>query len=264
MDPYKVLEVNPASFTYDELKRNYKRLVMKYHPDKNTDIKSTPVFQTLTFCYKYLVKELRTREDSKDHTTLKSQAAAESGGSGQKNIHTTIDPKHFNVKNFNAMFDKHRYKDDVIEDGYGDWFKEDKTEDKGAIIHYKEPEALCTGFANVYELGATSIDDYSSDNMSNRNLNFMDLKKAYTTSRIVDEKHVESRPEFKSLEDIKKHRANISYVMSDADLRKYNANLEAEKKKEEARRTALRNKDSTIEGLYNRTHALMIGMFGKK
>jgi len=268
MDPFKVLEIsNPKNFTAAELKRNYKKLVMRYHPDKNvTEIKTTPIFQTITFCYTYLVNELKTREDGKDHNTLKTQNKEfeeRDRGQGAQNI--KIDPKSFNAKKFNAFFEENKFREDGADGGYGAWFKSEKAEDNGAIIHYSDPEPLMMGgskLGNLYEFGKGSVDDYSGNNMSSKGLNYMDLKKAYTTSSIVDERYVEKRQEFKSVEEANIQRAKVSFVMNDDELAMYNKRKEQDDKREEARLQNMKKENSVIEQIYLKTNKIMLGMFG--
>lgn len=260
MDPYKVLGINPKELTSEILKSKYKKLVLTYHPDVGG---STKVFKIITFCYKYLLEELKTREESKEHNELKSLAKQMPDIASAKSV-VLPDAKDFNLAKFNKAFENYKFRDNYVEDGYDDWIKQDKIEDKGAIINYKEPEPLFMGtknIGNVYEFGKSKVDDYSGDNISNRSLNFMDLKVAYTTSKIVDENKVTKRPEFKDMNAIKAHRANISYTMSPEDLQKHHEALEDAKKKEEERIANMRKQDSKIDTFFRKTNQVMLNMF---
>lgn len=270
IDPYKVLQVNPKSFTYEELKNNYKKLVIKYHPDRSVDIKSTPVFQTLTFSYSYLLDELAKREESKCHHSLKTQATNDikQQGTGTNDIKQQGLERSgkFDIKQFNDYFEKNKFNDPIVENGYKDWFVSDKVEDKGAIIHYQDPDPLLSSssrFGNVYELGLNKIDDFSSDNLCNKSLLYTDLKKAYTTSKIINEDHIEKRPNIKTLDDIKKHRAKISFVMSDEELKKHNLKLQAEKLKEEERQKNIEKQNTVISKLYNLSSTFIASLANK-
>ena len=262
MDPYKVLGVG-KDFTMEELRRNYKRQVIKYHPDRKADISSTPVFQTLTFAYNYLVNEFKERQQDKEHHELKSAAMATPAAAPNVNLEA-ISGKRFNAKVFNEFFEKNRI-NDVMDDGYGDWV-EDVVEKKdgNAIVNYKEPEPMngSSRFGNVYELGVEKITDYSGDNRSNRNLGYMDYRLAHTTSRLVDPSHVEERQEFKTVDELKKHRAKVTFVMSPEDVRRQQIEKDRILKQEQARLETLKKKDGIIGEIYNKTHKFMLQALG--
>jgi hypothetical protein len=168
----------------------------------------------------------------------------------------------FDVDRFNKIFSEHH---EVERTGYDDFLKKTKPIDepkdlfKGKkvsantfnevfdkyaktassqthISKYKDPEPLSLstkiGFSDI---GMTAIDDYSGDNRTNKNLNFMDLKVAHTTGRLIDPNIVKARQSFKSLEDVQKHRVNISLNMSD-DEKRYHENALREKEIEERKR----------------------------
>jgi len=65
MDPpfhfYKLLEV-PRDCHELDIKKSYRRLALKYHPDKNTDEKAAPTFQAIHHAYEVLVDPDRRRE----------------------------------------------------------------------------------------------------------------------------------------------------------------------------------------------------------
>ena len=111
MDPYKVLNVNPKSFTMEEHKTKFKSLAVKYHPDINTTSGSAPVFQTISFCYKYLLDELETRKDQKDWSSLKRESkVTQKEISGQRSTTVQSGGSDFDIQKFNAAFEKYKKK----------------------------------------------------------------------------------------------------------------------------------------------------------
>ena len=257
IDPLKIMQLS-KDYTFEQLRANYKRLVLEYHPDRKQDLSNSPVFQTLKFSYDYLMNDLKSRELDKDHNTLKSQAMSQKDTfKGQTNI--KISKERFDLDKFNQMFSDSRMQD-VYDDGYGDW-DDSKPMGQKAIIMYKEPEPLSSSrFASAYELGATKIDDYSHDNVG-AGLRYMDLKLAHSTTMLVDPDHVVQRQEFKTVDELKKHRGNVDMVASPDDLARQHAIKKEMEKKEADRLAALKNKDSLIEQLYNKTHKLMLAAF---
>lgn len=60
MDYYKILEVTRES-TDDEIKRAYKKKVLKYHPDKNKEEDAEEMFKKITSAYEVLSDKKRRR-----------------------------------------------------------------------------------------------------------------------------------------------------------------------------------------------------------
>jgi DnaJ family protein A protein 5 len=253
------MQVN-KTFTLDQLRTNYKRLVLEYHPDRTKDVSGSPIFQTLKFAYDYLLNELKSKQSDKSHQELKMAANAkerDDSGVGQ-NVKFTPGEK-FDVGRFNQIFSEARISE-VYDDGYGEW-KEDAVNTPKAIVTYKEPEPLMgSRFASAYELGNSKVSDYSGDNLGS-GLKYMDFKLAHTTTRLVDENVVDSRPEFKTVEELKNHRGNVSFTASPEDVRKRQLQKVDDEKKEATRQKSLKEKDGLIEQLYKKSHKLMLSAF---
>ena len=269
IDPYKTMQVNPRTFTFQELRANFKRLVLEYHPDRSaiqniTELNKSPVFQTLKFSYDYLVTELKKRDTDKPHHELKAQAQAQEQEQEHKQQHrqnVKIKTDRFDINKFNQVFDETRLKD-VYDDGYNDW-TEDTPPAQKAIVAYKDPEPYAMGrFSAAYELGRQHVDNFSGDTVGT-NLKFMDFKLAHTTTLLVDPAAVAERPEFKSVDDIKKHRANKTILEpTEADIQRRHAEKIAADEQEAARLRALKEKDTLINNLFNKTHQLLLSAFG--
>jgi curved DNA-binding protein CbpA len=258
MDPYKILEV-PKVVTKKQLKEAYKKMVIKYHPDLSSNIKTTPIFQALTSAYKMILADIEKNESEPLHYELKARHK-KSIEENKGIVGPIVDiNKKFDVNRFNELFESNKFKDDYIENGYEDWLNQDTKDNQNverAIVNYKEPEAIESGLASkFYSLGVNKVSDYSNYNSS---LQFMDLKKALTTTRIVDESKVEKIPEFKSLKDIKKHRENIEYTMSPEEMTEYQKRIHKMKIKEEKRLKKQQEKDNMIEKHYEKTNELLL------
>jgi curved DNA-binding protein CbpA len=258
MDPYKIMQITNKNFTLDQLRTNYKRLVLEYHPDRTKDVSGSPIFQTLKFAYDYLLNELKSKDADKGHHELKM--AANTKDSNNLGTNTKFVPgEKFDVGRFNQIFSDARISE-VYDDGYGEW-KEDAPTAPKAIVTYKEPEALMGGrFASAYELGNAKVTDYSGDNLGS-GLKYMDFKLAHTTTRLVDENIVDARPEFKTVEELKNHRGNVSFTASAEDVRKRHLQKIEDEKIEATRQKTLKEKDGLIESLYKKSHKLMLSAF---
>ena len=57
-DFYNILELDRTKeISKEEIKRNYNRLVKKYHPDKNPDIDTTEKFKLIQVAYETLIDD---------------------------------------------------------------------------------------------------------------------------------------------------------------------------------------------------------------
>ena len=262
MDPYSVLGVS-KNFNLKELKQKYKQLVVKYHPDLSKNVKSTPIFQALTESYETLLNELKKREAAPDHAHMKSVFTENIKKTGTS-VSTVIKPatgKDFNANKFNTMFDKYSIKDSAKEQGYGDWLKSDDVPKKEmAIVHYDDPEPISTS-TNYSLLGEKKCKDFS--NLTSGSLQYMDLKKAHTTSKIVDADIVTFKI-FKNLDDIKDHRSKIKFDMSEEDLVAQAKKKEKLDKQEAKRLHNLKKNDGMIEEMFNASNQLMLSELVKK
>ena len=70
---------------------------------------------------------------------------------------------------------------------------------------------------NFIELGTDNIDDFSGENRSGKDLNYMDYRIAHSTTRLVDPTAVKTRKDYKTIENYEKERANIK-KFSDKEL----------------------------------------------
>ena len=55
-DPYEILEISPTD-SLSKIKKSYKKLSLKYHPDKNKDKSSKEIFMNINKAYKILTNE---------------------------------------------------------------------------------------------------------------------------------------------------------------------------------------------------------------
>lgn len=62
-DFYNILELDKTKpITKDEIKKNYKRLVIKYHPDKNSDKDTTDQFKLIQIAYETLIDDDKRKQ----------------------------------------------------------------------------------------------------------------------------------------------------------------------------------------------------------
>lgn len=189
----------------------------------------------------------------------------------------------FDQEKFNKFFNDNKLTDTREEQGYQEWMSENEVKEapkfRGSfntngfnqhfnqhaqtnanhrqIIKYQEPEAMITSKKLTFtELGQERIDDYSGENKSLKNLNFMDYRVAHTTSRIVDPKTV-SREEFNNIQELEKSRANISYQMTEEEYALYMRKKRLQEKEEEKRKMIQESYDRRVEQQYMKINGLL-------
>lgn len=253
--PRKLLEL-PINFTKEELKKQYKKMVIKLHPDmKNvSEISSTANFQILTTCYKVLLDELEKKQNDKDFHDLKKESKKYSK-SQTKDVNRDMKPDSFNISKFNELFSSARIRN-PYDDGYDEWMKENRdAKNDGELIKYKEPEAAVSSSLDGFLLGVEKISDFSGDNMSDKNLNYMDYRIAYTTPTIEKNiNKIDKRKEYKNLDALERDRSNIRFDPEQKTIEEIERRKKIEEIKEKIRLQNIAKKDAFIQENYNKTH----------
>lgn len=249
VDPYKLLQV-PKNFTIEQLKTQYKRIALDFHPDKHTKNPDAAVamFQVLTNCYKQLVEEYRLKIADKQYIDMKHDFKNYTEQTLNKQLH---EQTKFNISKFNTVFEKSRL-NDITDDGYEKWMKSAEhsslKDAKTEIVEYRDPQPVFGSamLNNVYELGINKISDFSADNLSSKDLQFMDYRKAHTTTKIVDPDTVKTRKEYATVGELEADRGTISFKMSDEEYAELVQRKHQEDIKEKARMYNINKRDELI------------------
>lgn len=266
LDPKKVLEL-PNNYDLETLRRQFKRKVMITHPDMtSSQIASTNNFQILSTCYKILLKELELKEIEKSFETLKKESHNYHKETPNV-VNKLMTPDKFNTDKFNKLFQETKIAD-PYESGYDDWIKRNKyaSNNNGSIIKYTEPVGSVSSTLDGYLLGIDKIDDFSANNMNDKDLNYMDYRVAYTTPTVEHElktNNIMARNDFKSFEDLKQQRSTISFTMDPDSIMK--AALE-KKKDEEREKQRLENmllRDKYIRENHEKNNGLFLQLLKK-
>ncbi len=262
IDPYKLFGLT-KDFSIDELKVKFKKLAMATHPDKGG---SEQLFLLVVNAFKKLVDEYNRRISNRTHQELKAAFEhANNKNEGLNAVAADVSGSRFNIDKFNKVFDDNRLDDPVASSGYKDWMQtealpeidetpkkpiskskfnvssfnqafEQKTSNNPQnkfVTIYKEPEPLLMAKKMQFtEIGVEKVDDYSGDNTTKKNLNYMDYKVAHTTTRIVDPSVVR-RKEYSNINELEGERSRIQFNMSHED---YEYEMQKKKKVEDAER----------------------------
>jgi curved DNA-binding protein CbpA len=288
IDPYKILEI-PKNYTLEQLRKQYKKIAITVHPDK-TPGNSDYMFKIVTKCYKLLLEDYNLRIADKQFNELKSsfnknQENEKSYQNTQYNTQYNKQDSRFNLDRFNKVFEDNRI-EDFTAVGYDEWIRKnaikdapsldkkitkesfnqqfekyaDETKDKTNkyIIKYREPEPMMMSKKlNFIELGTSEIDDFSGENRSNRNLNFMDYRLAHSTTRLVDPSAVKQRKDFRSVEDYEKDRSNIK-KLSQKELTQIEKRKRLEEIKEKQKQEYQKKQDEITALQFHKINKILL------
>ena len=275
MDPYQVLNV-PRDFTIEQLRYNYKVLARKLHPDKCgariTREQATATFQLLTEAYRGLLHEHGARRQDRPFHELRHEARPDEEPRRPPPGSLTDAVKGFNPARFNDEFERNRVSTPEVDVGYGDWMKQTEpgAEDDGgkkrtAVVKYADPSPLAIavrrGGVGFSELGVERVDDFSRGQVDERHggINYTDYRIAHSTGKLLDESQIKARREFRDLDELQKHRANVSYTMSDRRAQAVAERARAEEVAERRREEVQQRTDKQMAEHYDRVHRRLLG-----
>ena len=284
INPYEILGVT-KNFTLDELKDKYKRVAKKVHPDRGG---SQQLFNLVTLAYKKLVEEYKLKKINKQFNELKTDFSnySDTQNNTQKRNPEFSKPQYQSNdfrEVFNRTYDNHKVHS-AYDNGYGNFMIESdgRREDiniakkvnnmkqfnsafeaeplnnyNRRMIVYKEPEALPSSSKSLKytELGVGKIKDFSS---STNNLDCTDYKAAHSMNRLADPRIMNNRRNFNSIDDVQADRSNISYQMSEEDLRKQAIKQKKERIREIRRQERQTQMDIQSQKNFERVNKLLL------
>ena len=248
-----------VALTEDTLKKAYKKATLKNHPDKGGSEKE---FEKVTRAYAYLGEILRRIHGGRS-TTANVDAPNALKDSRMKEYETVkhvepvkLNPKKLDMDAFNKMFEQTRIPD-PDGDGYGDWLTSQKEDSSGPkfggkfnrdvfnqafeedaknnsskgnyIIH--QPQSMIMAPSLGIELGRDRPDTFTA--AYDADLNFTDLKQAYTTENTFSKQVAHVRVDPRNIEDYKNNREKAPGPLSSEELQRIQ---EGEKMMEERER----------------------------
>lgn len=278
-NPYEILNIDHV-YNPETLKAKYKEKAMIYHPDKSTG--NVRIFQDITKSYLYLLKKYKENIPDKTIKELKDDFEKHiNEEKGRENI--LLNDKNFNINKFNEIFSENNIK--IEDDGYDNFMKNgvvDKEEQKESYIFsdefninifnklfnekikkkkrteiqlYKEPETIFQSNSNYIEIGEEKVTDYSSAVGFNKNIHYTDCKVAYSEPEMLEE---EEQKNYKTLEELKTFRKDISYKMDEETEAEYNEYMKLQKQKEEERMYRAKVEDMNILKKYNSINKILL------
>lgn len=286
IDSYKVFGLD-KNFNWDQLKKSYKKLAMRVHPDKGGDKK---IFDFITNCFYELANDYKLRTDNKNHNELKEESTNFYNKDIEKN-NTNIDYNDNLSLNerINKYFDKVKVNDDDIDFGYGNTmtessdirddinidniFKSEKIDNKSfndrfnnfvktstKIVKYEEPTPMILAKNLNYSIiGSGKNNDYSSSIEKTNQLAYTDYLKAHSTNRLVSNSEFDNIRKFKNTEEYKKYSdKKIKRKLTDKELKNIEKKQYKLDKEELERLERIKIKDREIEGAFNLANKLLL------
>ena len=281
-NPWKILNLNDNDYNVNNIKKAYKRMALKYHPDK-VGSKYEDKFQLITQSYIYLLGKAEDTNiiNNKISKQVENIDYEDNINENVENIY--IDKDKFDINNFNKIFDNYKIPNS-FDKGYSDLMKEDiKNKDEQVfgkkfnndifnahfdniknkkigtdIIQYQEPEALDTSNNNANQtfLGMDDIEDFGS--MNNNNLSYTDYKKAHVDETLLIDINKVKYKTYNSIDQLENDRSNISYTQSHEDKIRYEY-LERKKLEDDNLRLQhQKNYDDNVRKQYNKINQRLI------
>ena len=285
-----ILSIFDLDRNYNEksLKKAYLKLAMIHHPDRGGTPES---FKKLEIGYKLLLKKLSEKESNKDHSQLKQQNKeylSQQDKDTPMNININLNEK-FDNNVFNKIYEENR-SEDIYDKGYDEWMKSNDVDEEETnnnqkklrknfnktnfnkefdihkknklgdqIIEYHDPKVDISfkGKDSIVELGKGNISNLSGE--SQNGLCFTDYKEAYTNTCLIDINSIDISKRSKSIRDQTLERKNISYSMSENDLKIQTLKELEEKREEEKRIQNLSLNDQKAFNTYEAVHKRMLG-----
>ena len=280
VNPFQIFKI-PENFTLEQLKKEYKKLALRYHPDrpKGDEIK----FKIVTKVYLALFEKYKNKQPEKQYLDLRNGSREFiSRQNNERRQNVKMDKEKFNIRLFNKIYDDNKLYSSN-DDGYGKWLNDDTEikkppklfsksfnlnvfntffNDERAnyakgkeVVEYKDPDAQGTSM-NYGNIGQDKINDFSSNH--NSNTQFSDLKKAYTDTFLVPSEEV-TRQQYRGIKDIKNERSNISYTMSESDKQRQALINDRLKQEESLRQQRVQTNDKLIEDHFNKMNNMFLG-----
>ena len=287
-DPAQILGLDKnVKHDINDIKKAYRNLALKYHPDKGG---SEEIFKILTKAYIALTKKSeKDNYKEKSFNDLKSQA--------QNDVSDTqFQEDDFDVKHFNNLFDEFKLENLEVDNGYGDWMKNEnkdntkpnkifnqkfnldifnkvfdelKTDDdtntksNEQITVYKEPEILPVGAGLQYsDVDYNKIGDYSREfnlNDNTKGLFFTDYKKAHTNTTLINPNAVNKREQYKDIDELTQAREKQNFTITDEERRQIELKAKLEEEKENQRLLRLKQRDETLANHSSKVNKLLLG-----
>ena len=282
-DSYKIFGLS-KNFTWDELKRSYKKLALKAHPDKGGD---KIIFDYITNKFYELANDYKMRTDNKNYNELKNDFN-DFIHTNKSNVSKFDDDLSLNDR-INKHFETTKIYDEDIDFGYGDkmsestesredfkfnnMFQNRKFDNKSfnnifdknvtvsrEVVKHQEPKPMILAKSLAYsEIGVGKNNDYSSSVEKTKNLAYTDYMKAHTTNRLIDTNDLNNIKQFKNVKEYKKYSdTKIKKGLTDKELKQLEKKQKLEEEHELNRLDRIKKQNEEIAIAYEKANKLLL------
>ena len=281
-NPWKILDLNDNDYNINNIKKAYKKMALKYHPDKAGN-KYEDKFQLITQSYIYLLGKAEENNiiSTKINKAVENVNYEDNINESVENIY--IDKDKFDINQFNKIFDTYKIPNS-FDKGYSDLMNKDiqKNDEQvfgkkfnndifnahfdniknkkisSDIIQYQEPEALDSSNNNLNQtfFGVNDIEDFGSIN--NSNLSYTDYKKAHVDETLLIDINKVKYKTYNSIDQLESDRSNISYTQNHEDKLRYDYLEKKRLEDDNLRLQHQKNYDDMVKKQYNKINQRLI------
>jgi hypothetical protein len=282
-NPWEILHLKNNDYNIENIKKAYKRLALKYHPDK-AGSKYEDKFQLITQSYIYLLGKSEENNLIKNKINAVVEDVDYEDNINENVVNIYVDKDKFDINQFNQIFDKYKIPNS-FDKGYSDLMKKDiesnndeqifgkkfnndifnahfdnikNKKETTDLIRYKEPEALDSSNSNLNQtfFGVDDVDDFGSVNSNN--LSYTDYKKAHVDETLLIDVNKVKYKTYNSIDQLESDRASIAYTPTHEDKLRYDY-LERKKIEDDNLRLQhQKNYDDMIQKQYQKINQRLI------
>jgi curved DNA-binding protein CbpA len=282
-NPFQILGLPDKHFVSHDVKKAYKKMALKYHPDKAGE-QYAEHFQLITQAYIYLLNKCE-QEHEMEHKisrpVTKQEYVDDVNEAGVENIYINKDK--FNISQFNKIFEQYHSKEEEMDGGYGDLYQQKDNEigDGSALfdtkfskeifnanfdklkknkkhstdmIEYQEPEAMVSSNVGFTELGRGRMSDYTGQS----SVQYTDYKKAHMEENVLIDPSRVKQKEYRNVDQLKSEREGMNFQATPQDSLRQQAYARMREEKEEQRLAKLREQEERMEKNYRKINQRLI------
>lgn len=281
-NPFEILGLPEHHYVAHDVKKAYKKMALKYHPDKAGQ-QYAERFQLITQAYIYLLNKCEQQnelEHKMSRPVIKQEYTDDVNEAGVENIYINKDK--FSIDQFNKIFEQYHTKEDEMDGGYGDLYQQkdhevgdgsalfntkfskeifnanfDKIKSKKQstdVIEYYEPEALVSSNARYTELGRGRMDDYTGQS----SVQYTDYKKAHMEENVLIDPSKVKYKEYRNIDQLKSEREGMNFQATQEDTLRHQAYARMREEKEQQRLEKLREQEERMEKTYRKINQKLI------